>query len=85
MTFCSIRFSFGLHIYLMLENLDEVLLAEKSFSNLEQPTKNWDMIQRTVRTKKKTRTGKNLTPCFKYKPSPTLLSPEPLYGFKYNP
>ena len=62
------------------------LFNVKKFTTLsQQPAKNCNILQRRIWTKKKAMTANNWPPCFKYKPSPTMPSPEPLYAFKYSP
>jgi len=74
-TFCSICFTCDLHIYLMTKNTQQ-------FHN--QPRTGM-FIRGEFEPRRRPWHSKTWPPCFKYKPSPTMPSPEPLKGFKYNP
>ena len=75
-SFCSIRFSFDLHIYFMSKNSQHFHSSQPRtgifFNGESGPRRRpWPLI--------------TWPPCSKYKPSPTKPNPEPLYGFKYSP
>ena len=58
----------------------------KKFTTLsQQPAENWNILQQRIWTKKKAMAANNLTSLFQIQTSPTMPSPEPLYGFKYSP
>jgi len=75
-TFCLIRFSFDLHIHLMPKN-------SQHFQNSQPRTGVFFNGEFGPRRRPWPLT--TWPPCFKYQPSPTMPSPEPLYGFKYSP
>ena len=75
-TFCSIRFPFDFHIYLMSKNSQHFHSSQPRtgifFNGESRPRRRpWPLT--------------TWPPCFKYKPSPTMPSPQPLCGFKYSP